>query len=363
MAPSRKQWVIPFAIQLIPAGLLMIGTFVLVESPRWLIHNGRREAGIKSLSRLRGLPATDIYMKEEIAQVDQSIELQRSTIGMGFWAPFQEVTRNKKIMWRLFLGSSLFFWQNGSGINAINYYSPTVFRSIGITGTNTGLFTTGIFGIIKTAMTFVWIAIMIDQLGRRKLLMIGGLGGGVSMFVVAGYIAVAKPSTKPTTADAKLTSGGIAAMAFFYIYTLFYTPSWSGTPWVVNSEMFDQNVRTLAQACAAASNWFWNFLVARFTPQMFSSMGFGVWIFFASLQLLSIPFVYFLLPETKSVPLEQMDLLFSNNLTPRKAHKVVMENLRLMDEEFRNGNNVFENDTAKRDIEAIEQQVENVSKV
>jgi hypothetical protein len=182
-------------------------------------------------------------------------------------------------MWRFTLGSLLFFGQNGSGINAINYYSPTVFASIGITGTSTSLLTTGIFGVNKTAMTFLWILFMIDQLGRRKLLMIGALGGSVSMWIVGGYIAATKPSeySSPT-----LTSGGRAAVTFFYIWTIFYTPSWSGTPWVVNSKMFGQNVRTLAQASGAASNWFWNFIVARFTPQMFTSMDYGAWFFFVS---------------------------------------------------------------------------------
>ena len=69
-------------------------------------------------------------MIEEIGAIDQALEEQRRSIGMGFWKPFQAAGTNKKVMWRLFLGSALFFWQNGSGINAINYYSPTVFKSV-----------------------------------------------------------------------------------------------------------------------------------------------------------------------------------------------------------------------------------------
>lgn len=321
MAPSRQQWIIPFAVQLIPGGLLAVGAFFLPETPRWLLSAGRREKAIKTLCFLRGLPRDHPYLLTEVQMTDEALEHLKRTIGIKFSGPFREVYQNKKIAYRFFLGGALFFWQNGSGINAINYYSPTVFRSIGITGTSTGLLTTGIFGCLKTFFTFVWIMVMIDQFGRRKLLMIGALGGSISLWVVGGYIAVARPQNNPSST---LSGGGIAAMVFFYIYTIFYTPSWSGTPWVVNSEMFDQNVRTLAQAFAAGNNWFWNFIVARFTPQMFAQMEYGVWFFFASLQLLSIPFVYFLLPETKSVPLESMDLLFDKSLKPRKAHKHVM---------------------------------------
>jgi hypothetical protein len=99
--------------------------------------------------------------------------------------------------------------------------------------------------------------------------------------------------------------------------------------------MFDPNMRSLAQACAAASNWFWNFLISRFTPQMFSSMGYAVYFFFASLMILSIIFVYFLIPETKGVPLESMDQLFDIKPVWR-AHGQMLAQLRENEERFRN---------------------------
>ena len=98
--------------------------------------------------------------------------------------------------------------------------------------------------------------------------------------------------------------------------------------------MFDPNMRSLAQAFAAASNWLWNFLISRFTPQMFAKMDYGVYFFFSSLMLLSIVFVYFLLPETKGIPLESMDLLFEHKPV-RHAHKVVLQKIRENEERFR----------------------------
>lgn len=363
---SHKQWIIPFAVQLIPSGLLLIGAMLIKESPRWLFFRGRREEAIKNLSWIRQLPEDHIYMIEEIGAIDQSLEQQRSTIGLGFWKPFKAAWTNKKILYRLFLGSMLFLWQNGSGINAINYYSPTVFKSIGLRGSNTSLFTTGIFGVVKTVVTFVWLLWLIDRVGRRLLLLVGAAGGSVCLWIVGAYIKIAKPSERQ---NQKMDGGGIMAMFFFYLWTVFYTPSWNGTPWVINSvsrhsregfdvlltriqEMFDPNVRSLAQACAAGSNWLWNFLISRFTPQMFAQMEYGVYFFFASLMILSIIFVYLLIPETKGIPLESMDSLFEHKPIWH-AHARVLAQIREDEERFRH--DLEESGYTKRDTEQVEE--------
>lgn len=332
--------------------MLIIGVLFIRESPRWLFLRGRRERGIETLAWLRNLSPDHIYMVEEVSMIEESLEQQRAKIGLGFWKPFKAAWSNNRILYRLFLGSMLFLWQNGSGINAINYYSPTVFHSIGVTGGNTSLLTTGIFGVVKAVITFVWLLYLIDHMGRRLLLLVGAGGGSICLWIVGGYIKIAKPEENPPGTE--LDSGGIAAIFFFYLWTAFYTPSWNGTPWVVNSvchhppnlfnykerpqltmqEMFDPTVRSLAQACAAASNWLWNFLISRFTPQMFTSMGYGVYFFFASLMILSIVFVFFLIPETKGVPLESMERLFE--VKPVwKAHGEVLAELKEREHAFR----------------------------
>lgn len=210
MAPSHKQWIIPFAVQLIPAGLLLIGAFWLHESPRWLLSKHRRQEAIKNLCWIRNLPADELYIVEEVAMLDAALEEQAATIGEGFWKPFLAVKRSRTVQWRFLLGGLLFMWQNGSGINAINYYSPSkcipfvdfeverltcpiaVFKAIGVTGTNAGFLTTGIFGVVKTVLTFVWMFFLIDNLGRRNLLMIGAAGGSVCMWIIGGYVYLEK---------------------------------------------------------------------------------------------------------------------------------------------------------------------------
>ncbi|KNG83988.1 quinate permease [Aspergillus nomiae NRRL 13137] len=318
MEPGHTQWLIPFAIQLVPSGLLFVGALWTKESPRWLFLKDRRQEAMANLCWIRQLSETDIYITEEVAAIDQALEEQATTIGIGFWKPFQSVGTRPRIMWRLFLGCMLFFWQNGSGINAINYYSPTIFTSIGVNSDTIGI-TTGLFGVVKAVMTFVWLLFLVDQLGRRKLLLIGAITGSICMWIIGAYICIVEPEKNPTD---HLNSGGIAAIFFFYMWTAVYTPTWNGTPWVINSEFFDPNIRSLAQAATTASNWLFNFLVSRFTEQMFDAMGYGVYFFFASLSFLAFFFTFFLIPETSGIPLEVVDRLFEVKPVWRANEKV-----------------------------------------
>jgi len=157
------------------------------------------------------------------------------------------------------------------------------------------------------------------------------------MWIIGGYLSTVQVESSDSNKSVPLSSGGVAAVFFFYLWTAFYTPSWNGTPWVLNSEMFDQSVRSLGQASASMNNWFWNFIIARFTPQMFANMGnsgCGVYFFFASMMLLSIPFVFFLIPETKGIPLESMDRLFAAKPVWR-AHQMIHDEDARREEEFR----------------------------
>ncbi|KAK0192608.1 quinate permease [Armillaria mellea] len=312
---GRTQWLIAFAVQLVPGGLLFFGAPFLTESPRWLVSRDRNDEALEKLAWLRHLSPTHPYVVEET------------------------VFDSKKLLYRLFLGASLFAWQNATGINAINYYSPTIFKSIGVTGQNASLLTTGVYGIIKLVGALLWLLYVVVL---------------ISMYYIGAYIAIVKPADHPTST---LTAGGKSAIAFFYIWTAFYSPSWNGTPWVVGAEFFPQHVRTFTQACMAASNWLFAFLIARFTPQMFAAMGYGVYIFFASLMILSIFYVYFLLPETKQIPLEHMEDLFAPGVKPWHAHDIVMAKIRNENGMRASGNNSLEYVT---DEKVDQEQVETV---
>lgn len=320
---SNKQWHIPFAVQLIPGGMLAISAVLLKESPRWLSSKGRQEAAIANLTYLRSLDRDHGYIIEEMNDIETALERDQAAGGAGIMGPLRTLFTNGNLVKRLLIAMSLFAMQNGTGINAINYYSPTVFKSLGITGGNTGLLTTGVFGVVKFLGALVWLLYLVDRFGRKPLLIGGAIGGAFSMYYIGAYIAIAQP-TKPENLSTKIGSGGASAIAFFYIWTIFYGPTWNGTPWVFSAEVFPTFVRAATQAFTAASNWLFAFLIARFTPQMFAAMDYGVYLFFATLMVLSIPIVYLIVPETSQIPLERMEELFAPGVPPRKAHAIVM---------------------------------------
>ncbi|KAE9400105.1 hypothetical protein BT96DRAFT_657693 [Gymnopus androsaceus JB14] len=162
---------------------------------------------------------------------------------------------------------------------------------------------------------------------------VGSVGGAFRMYYVAAYIAIAKPQLHPATT---LSSGGKCVIAFFYLWPVFYSPSSNGISWVSTAEVFPQHTRTFTQACMAANNWLYSFLIARFTPQ--SSLPWATaYLFFASLMVLSIAFVFLFVPETKQVPLERMEEIFAPGLPAWRAHSTVVRELRSEKHEYGNG--------------------------
>jgi hypothetical protein len=147
------------------------------------------------------------------------------------------------------------------------------------------------------------------------------------MFIIGALITNRVQSDAPTTSS--LSSEGIATVFMVYLWTAIYVNSWNGTPWVINAEMFSQRTRNIGQLFASMANWLWTFIIARITPNMIDGMGksgFGMYFLFGSVTLCGLAFVWFLIPETKAVPLDKMDRLFEIRPT-RNAYATVMQEL------------------------------------
>ncbi|KAH8883071.1 general substrate transporter [Thozetella sp. PMI_491] len=305
--PTDKQWHIPVAIQFVPAGLLILSMIPMIESPRWLVSKGRMEQARKSLSWVRNLPEDHPFLVQEMSIIEMAVNSElESTSSDRNWRQIAKELLQKGVRGRIALGCGLVAFQNFTGINAINYYSPSIFTSIGYTGTSTGLLATGIFGIVKMAATILYAGLLIDKVGRRPLLLIGGIGAGTAMFYLAGYSQISGSFVSTPPRDA----GANAAVAMVYIYAFFYGFSWNGIPWLMTAEILPTRVRTAGMAFCICVQWLTQFVIVYSLPHMVLAMKYGTFLFYGCCTVLAIAFAYFFVPETKGVQLEDMDLLF-----------------------------------------------------
>ena len=171
---------IPFALQLVPGGILFFGMFLCKETPRWLAKSGQWEKCLSNLAYIRNLPEDHEYVAYEIHEMRAQLEHEAS-YGTSFVKQFKELGM-KGVRNRLAIGMCMMMCQNLTGINGINYYSPTIFKSLGVSSTSTSLFATGVYGIVKMCTTIVALVWILDRFGRRKLLIIGGTGAALAMY-------------------------------------------------------------------------------------------------------------------------------------------------------------------------------------
>ncbi|KAH8807371.1 general substrate transporter [Xylogone sp. PMI_703] len=305
-------YVIPLILQGIPAILLMIGMLFLRESPRYLAKQDMPDEALKVLATIRNLPEDHPYIQSEFHDIQAQLEHERLLINGASWKKLQgmmwKVPENRK---RALISFILMMFQNLTGSNAINYYAPTIFENIGITGTSTGLFATGIYGIVKMCSCATYLLFFADSLGRRKSLLWTAIAIACVMMYIGLYIRISPPIP-----GAAIPAAGYVALVCIYLFAFFFQMGWGATPWIYASEIPSAHLRSMNVSIAAGSQWLWNFVIARVVPNMLVSMGrngYGTYIFFSCCCLASFVFVWIYIPETKGMSLEEIDELFSNS--------------------------------------------------
>ncbi|CCH43562.1 putative membrane protein [Wickerhamomyces ciferrii] len=306
----KRQWMVPFAVQIIPSAIFWIGIFFLPESPRWLISKYKRSKAEEKLAYITNLSIDHEFVQYELSIMEEKRDFKKLKYGEGIFQQIKSVVTSPKYLKRLFLSTSTFILQNSAGINAVTYYSVTVFKSIGLSGSDAKLLSTGLFGVIKLLASIFWLAIIVDNWGRRAAFFYGCIPCAITMYYLGAFIKITDPASKLSSGQTQLDSAGKAALAMFYIWTFAYGATFNGTCWVYCSELFDQDVRSLVSGINAASNWLWAFIFARFTGNMFEAMDYGVYFLFAGCMTVAPIIIYCFFPETKGVPLEVTDQLF-----------------------------------------------------
>jgi hypothetical protein len=182
---SALQWELPVGIQLIPGVLLLLGTLLIPETPRFLAEWGRLDESQVALAWLRGLGTGDFDISAEMDEIKEAARASKFLVSdqQGF---FKEVS-SKSVRRRLFVGVGLMVAQNMVGLNALNYYAPMIFISAGFTSVSSSLFLTGIFGVIKVASSVSFMFLFVRIKGNRFWLKLGSTACGMSMLILGKF--------------------------------------------------------------------------------------------------------------------------------------------------------------------------------
>jgi len=279
-------WRIMFVSEAVPAGLFALLILLVPETPRYLALNGQDDKALKVLSNINGYEKA----KEILAEIKATVVEKREKI----------FTYGILVV---FIGCMLSVFQQIIGINAVLYFAPRIFESMGVD--NNMLFTV-IMGVIN--ITFTLVAVFsVEKLGRKPLLITGSIGMAIGAVCVALSNVVAMPAFVP--------------VAGIMIYSACFMFSWGPICWVYISEIFPNTIRSQATAIAVAFQWIFNFIVSSTFVPMYNmklgSMGdsFGHFFAYALYGVICIGaaiFVWKIVPETKGKTLEDMTALWKN---------------------------------------------------
>jgi SP family xylose:H+ symportor-like MFS transporter len=274
----------------IPA-LLFLGLLLLVpDTPRWFAMKGRPDKARAVLNRLVGEEEARVTMQE----IEASLVVPEHS-GTSLFAFGSMV---------IVAGVLLSVFQQFVGINAVLYYAPLMFKNLGAS-TDSALTQTIIVGIANVIFTVVAI-LTVDRLGRKPLLIIGGVVMGVAMITLGFLFQANSMGTGPL----------IAAIAYIAGFAL----SWGPVTWVLLSEMFPNAIKNKAMAIAVAAQWIanlfvsWSFkiLIGNSALNAMFNHGFPYWVY-GVMSFLAAAFVYFYVPETKRRTLEEIQNLWTGH--------------------------------------------------
>ncbi|KAF2738463.1 quinate permease [Polyplosphaeria fusca] len=306
---GSASYIVPLAVQSLPAILLVICMMLNKESPRFLAKQDRWEEATKVLARMRQLPASHEYVAGELSEMAEQLEHERMLIGgstlKDLLREMFTIPGNRK---RALISIGLMICQQMTGTNAINYYAPQIFANLGITGNTSKLFATGIYGVVKMTTCAAFLLFAADSLGRRRSLLWTSIAQGSAMLYIGLYVRIAPPKDGDTVPPA-----GYFALVCIFLFAGFFQWGWGPVCWIYVSEIPTARLRSLNVAIAAATQWLFNFVVARATPNMLATVGpygYGAFIIYSCFCYSMFFFVWFLIPETKGLSLEKMDDLF-----------------------------------------------------
>ncbi len=284
-----EAWQVMLGVMVIPAVLYGLLSFVIPESPRFLISVGKTERAKEILADVEG---KGVDLDARVAEIELAMHREHKSVfkdllgGRFYFLP---------IVW---VGIGLSVFQQLVGINVAFYYSATLWQSVGIDPSDSFFwsFTTSIINIIGTVIAML----LVDRIGRKPLALIGSAGMAIALALEAWAFSADLVGGKlPHTQ-------GIVALIAAHVFVLFFALSWGVVVWVFLGEMFPNRIRAAALGVAAAAQWIANWVITASFPSLSDWNLSGTYIIYTVFAVLSIPFVLKYVKETKGKALEEM---------------------------------------------------------
>ncbi|XP_022748787.1 sugar transport protein 8-like [Durio zibethinus] len=283
-------WRISLAIAGIPALMLCFGSLLICETPTSLIERNKVEKGRKVLRKIRGVENVD----DEFDSIVDACEMARQVKH-----PFRKLMKPASRP-PLVIAILLQVFQQFTGINAIMFYAPVLFQTVGF-GNDAALLSSVITGVVNVLSTVVSVY-AVDKAGRRILL----LEACVQMFISQSIIGVVLLKDLKTTGDNLGKGEATFVVILVCLFVMGFAWSWGPLGWLIPSETFPLETRTAGFAFAVSSNMLFTFVIAQAFLSMLCHMQAGIFFFFAAWIVIMGLFTWFLLPETKGVPVDSM---------------------------------------------------------
>ncbi|XVE66012.1 hypothetical protein DITRI_Ditri08aG0047400 [Diplodiscus trichospermus] len=283
-------WRLSLGLAGIPALLLTVGAFLVVDSPNSLVERGHLEEGKAVLRRIRG---TDNIEPEFLELVEAS------RVAKQVKHPFRNLLKRRNRP-QLVIAVALQIFQQCTGINAIMFYAPVLFNTLGF-GNDAALYSAVITGAVNVIATAVSIY-SVDKLGRRVLL----LEAGVQMFFSQVVIAIILGIKVKDHSDDLHKGFAILVVVMVCTFVSAFAWSWGPLGWLIPSETFPLETRSAGQSVTVSVNLLFTFVIAQAFLSMLCHFKYGIFLFFSGWVLIMSIFTLFLIPETKNVPIEEM---------------------------------------------------------
>jgi sugar porter (SP) family MFS transporter len=277
-------WRWMLAVEAFPAALFVFLMFFVPESPRWLMVHKKDYAAARTILEISDPEGVD----EAIEAIHKSIDEESHKASLAFFL-------RKRFSVPILMAFLIAFFNQMSGINAVIYFAPRVFELAGI-GKSAAFIQSAGIGLVNLVFTMLGLY-FIDRLGRKKLMLIGSLGYIVSLGAVAAafYFGYA---------------GGAVVPGFLFLFIASHAIGQGAVIWVFISEIFPNQVRSYGQSLGSSTHWIMAAVVTSVFPFFANNPVIGpakIFLFFAVMMVLQLLWVIFKMPETKGVPLEQLE--------------------------------------------------------